>query len=67
MDIADAAENEVQSYIESTIRKNSNGNKQLLPIGMCHYCDEPVDHPKLYCNGECATDHANELKRMKHK
>lgn len=30
---------------------------RLQHTGFCHFCEEPVDSPKLFCNGECATQY----------
>lgn len=28
----------------------------IRPKGRCHFCDEPVEHPKLFCDQYCAED-----------
>jgi hypothetical protein len=63
MDVADRAESEVESYVTSQINHNKllHGCK-ITPKGKCHYCEEPVEHPKLFCNGECASDYDREEK-----
>ena len=32
--------------------------KTLNHTGQCHWCNEDVVKPKLFCNGDCASDHA---------
>lgn len=33
--------------------------------GKCHYCEAKVDPPKLYCSGDCATDHDKEMNKFR--
>ena len=42
----------LQSLI--TAKKSTGG---ITPNGKCHYCLEEVASPKLFCDGDCATDH----------
>lgn len=28
----------------------------IKPNGTCHYCLEKIEHPKLFCDGDCASD-----------
>lgn len=28
----------------------------IKPTGRCHYCDEDIEEPKLFCDGDCADD-----------
>lgn len=45
--------------IEEELRRRFRPTtKTLQPTGFCHWCNEEVDHPKLYCDGDCASDHA---------
>lgn len=37
--------------------------RELDPNGRCHYCTEPVDPNRVYCDGECAAADAYEKKR----
>lgn len=36
---------------------------EIRPKGRCHFCDEPVAHPKLYCDHFCAEDHDRERRQ----
>lgn len=36
---------------------------ELEPTGGCHWCGEPVEHPKKFCDQLCAEDFENH-KRM---
>lgn len=29
---------------------------EVQPNGICYNCDEPVDHPKKFCDSDCASD-----------
>ena len=44
--------------IQNEVRKDFN---ILEPMGECHFCFEPVEGVKLFCNGI----HASEYDRMK--
>lgn len=54
-DIVDAAHNE-EYIITQALVSNPRAYHKLTSVGYCHYCDEPVEQPKLFCNGTCA-DH----------
>lgn len=39
--------------------RNAMMRRELEPNGTCHNCNELVDDPrKLFCDGDCASDHA---------
>jgi hypothetical protein len=35
-----------------------NRAEEIQPIGSCYYCSEPVQIPKKFCSGVCASDYA---------
>lgn len=63
-DICDAAENEIAAIHEYALAKASRGS-HLVSTGFCHYCGEGVTAGRLYCDGDCQSDHEREqeLKR----
>lgn len=56
-DEIDRASQEVDSYLANVIRNSSKKVNPLTPNGYCYNCDEEVAHPKLFCNGVCASEH----------
>ena len=34
--------------------------RELFPVGSCHYCDCTVGHGQLFCDALCRDDHAAE-------
>lgn len=70
MDIVDASELEIENTRVDYILKNSSGNIRnggLVPNGICHNesCEAEVDGKKLFCDGDCATEHHKASKRFK--
>lgn len=63
MDVIDRADTEVLSGIQEAIYQSGKNLFKLKPKGLCHYCDDPVEYPKLYCNSDCASDHDKLIKR----
>lgn len=58
MDIVDECFVEQESELEYFIKKASVTTNRLKPKGECYACDESIEHPKLFCNSECADEHA---------
>jgi hypothetical protein len=53
--------------IEQTMTILLSRRKPELPYsGLCYYCGVDVPEPKKFCDGECAEDHAFEM-RMKER
>lgn len=44
-------------------RARAASGPRLKPKGSCHYCERQVKPEQLYCDEDCADDHAYELKR----
>lgn len=70
MDTADLSDLEIENTVIDNIRKNSSGlvrNGGLVPRGTCYNpdCEEAVADKKLFCNGDCATEHHKASKRFK--
>lgn len=66
MDNADRADGKIGEIIEMGILQ-ARSAPVLRPRGRCYFCDEPVEHPLLFCDMDCAQDFENEedqLKRM---
>lgn len=60
-DAVDRATEEERRVTDNAIRSARKDVPNLRPIGRCHYCREEVAQPKLYCDEDCANDHAAEL------
>lgn len=42
-----------------TSARNAVTRRELEPNGKCHNCNDYLDDPrKLFCDGDCASDHA---------
>jgi hypothetical protein len=70
MDIADASELEIENTRVDQILKNSSSsipNGGLVPMGICHNerCEAEIAPKKLFCNGDCATEHHKTTHRLK--
>ncbi|WP_157648490.1 hypothetical protein [Thiobacillus denitrificans] len=40
------------------------GRRELVPMGACHWCNEPLRRPnQLFCDEGCAADHADDKRR----
>jgi hypothetical protein len=48
------------------IRNLRSTTKKVDPTGVCHYCEAEVGPLQLYCDSECASEHANE-QRLKNR
>lgn len=57
-DSSDQAIATEQHILDMRVQAIRNQTVELSPIGECHWCDTPFDKdsPKLFCDGECATD-----------
>jgi len=40
---------------------------ELEPTGTCHWCGEAVQHPKKFCDGECAADYEFDKRRQRQR
>lgn len=63
-DDADMAQ--VRMEQEEEFRRRAPRPPSLPYCGLCYYCGNDVPDPKKYCDGDCASDHAFEL-RMKER
>ena len=64
-DIIDDAQELIEKQVELSLRAISLNTEHPTPVGTCLYCNDPVPHPKLYCDGLCADGHAYDMKRAK--
>lgn len=58
--------NEVeQLVIDAQIKAIRSRGRELEPDGLCRWCDEPFPDgsQKLFCDQQCATDHARYNRR----
>jgi len=65
MDVVDRASQEEENVLAIQIRQATKVEHKLVAKGKCHYCDEEVVSPKLFCNTFCSEDHEKELKLRK--
>lgn len=59
MDDADRAGDNTDKFESDAIRFIASASKQraLLPVGVCHYCGEPLANPNyIFCDSECSAD-----------
>jgi len=51
MDDADCSDDKIEAMKEIGIAAARSALKrpQLLPVGVCHYCESPVDPRQLFC------------------
>lgn len=45
-----------QDIILSSLISHRVDIPRITHIGVCNYCGEVVESPKLFCNGDCADD-----------
>lgn len=64
-DVIDDAQELIEKQLELSRRAIDLNTKRPEPTGHCLYCEAVVAAPKLYCDGECADDHAFELARTR--
>lgn len=68
-DVADQAAH-AQSVLEAqALSRRQDTSNRPTPNGECHYCGELVDHPKIFCDADCANDwhYEQERKRINRK
>jgi len=58
-DVADRAEWRIAKDIENAMA-HARKTPQLVADGHCHYCDEDIDHARLFCNTDCRDDYQKE-------
>lgn len=68
MDDVDHANLKSDAMIEAAITQSRRALTQrtLQPVGACHWCNETVSGLKLFCDADCADDHAA-LRRRENK
>lgn len=67
MDIFDEATRREEFHREVSLRNARAQQNRLEPTGRCHWCDEPVDTPRSFCDVDCRDDYEQDLKRQKIK
>ncbi|MGB4467538.1 MAG: hypothetical protein WBI41_05745 [Azovibrio sp.] len=55
---------EREAKMMELMRRGLN-RSELEPTGFCHFCSDPVEHPKKFCDGFCADDFEKEKKMNK--
>lgn len=65
MDDVDHANLKSDAMIEAAIThsRRSLTQRKLQPVGACHWCNERVGGQQLFCDGDCASDHATLMRR----
>ena len=57
MDFIDSTLEREDRLRDLRIQAIRNAKPELQAKGKCHYCEAPVKQPKLFCNGECASEY----------
>jgi RNA polymerase-binding transcription factor DksA len=53
-DEADRAQEETERALARAIAHARARTDEALPFtGVCHWCGEPVEHPRRWCSAEC--------------
>jgi hypothetical protein len=65
MDDADMSDSHIELLLSSQIEKARSPERQLIPIGQCHYCSDPVPQHHLFCSPDCSEDHRHMMERKK--
>lgn len=55
-DILDKSARQQEVIMESLLKVRRDV-PDIVPTGKCHYCDEDIEMPKLFCDGDCADDY----------
>lgn len=65
--MADAADKaaELQAAEIASSVKAASETTRLARTGKCHNCEDPVGPEQIYCDNECADDHAYMLDRLR--
>ena len=56
-DTADASNNIEYRILEMRIEQARKNTRTIEHNGICHWCNDPVDAPKLFCDSICASEH----------
>lgn len=56
MDILDHAQTVSDLMLDVAIQNARPKGRALTPKKACHFCDEPVDGEKLFCDMDCSAD-----------
>lgn len=56
VDNSDIIEEKLKARRIAAIRQQASA-QNLLRIGKCHWCDEPVTSSQVFCDADCAHDH----------
>lgn len=61
LDAAEATQAQLMTMRIASIR---NQGREIMPMGVCHNCGEPLESPKhLFCDMDCSHDY----ERLKNK
>lgn len=64
-DEIDRANEEVAVYEASLLYAATRPVPTLMPMGVCHYCEEVVDGKRLFCGADCAKAHQQEVEQLR--
>lgn len=68
VDQADRADREIDTALAHSrwlAAQQAQAAPALRSKGRCHYCDEEIAAPLLFCDKACAEDHAEEEAKLK--
>lgn len=55
-DDIDRAQAHIERMNDIAVKQARNAGPEIKPNGECHFCKEPVETPKLFCDSDCAVD-----------
>lgn len=64
MDDADASDERIAIAVQQAVEQARRA-PALRPKSRCHYCDEAIGYPLLFCEKACAEDFHNEEEQLK--
>lgn len=64
-DPADIASQYEEMARASAINQARKRTDRRGPVGLCHFCGEPVQGAKLFCDADCQSDDEREYNAMR--
>lgn len=56
-DILDQTDEVETRLLDMRIAAARNAGRELFPNGVCHWCGDDVEMPRLFCDAACACDY----------
>lgn len=64
-DNVDHTNNVTELFLREAMSNRNKARQQLIPTGLCYYCEEDVKSGELFCNQNCRDDYDDEQRRLK--